>query len=211
MKKFKSKLDLYEYFDRELSWRRKEIYEIKNILNSKRDSREFKVLSKSVILISYSHWEGYVKTISEAYLNYIKWLSLTVNKLSSHILASFIFNTKNVNAKSAKIEALKGQLNDERSVIDFNIADMINPKSNLNFEILEDILCNLGICNDMFNSRRQYINEKILNNRNKYAHGEQEHADVDEAIHIAEEVIKMLENYKTVLENAICTDNHLKK
>ncbi len=210
MKKIKCKSDVYDFLDKEMGWRRKEILEIKNILLNKQNSKEAEVLSKSVILISYSHWEGYVKKSSEAYLNYIKRAAPSANKLSNRILASFIMNVNEAESKYKHIGKLLRILDSQNDPINFNISKMIDPKSNLNSDILDCIMCNLGIESEIFETKKHYIDEKLLGQRNKFAHGEDQYSEITEATGIAATVIELMDNYKTLIENSLCCDNHLK-
>lgn len=207
--KFRSSYELSEYIDKELIWRKKEIHYLKSILRNKQYSAESRVLCKSVVVMSYSHWEGFVKNVSIAYLKYIRNCSLPISRLSTDIIASLLLNISN-NNKLHHIAQLKKILDDPNSTIDFNINSMINTESNLNSAVLEKILCSLGIKSDVFNLKKQFIDKTILGNRNAYAHGDNDYINYNDCIDIAETVIELLDAYKNILDNALVQKVHLK-
>ena len=94
MLKNKSTENLLENIDHEFAWRFKEIADLKSVLQSKKknDSKEKNVFAKALVLISYSHWEGFVKNISKYYLEYIHFLALNRSQISVELLSSFIFS-----------------------------------------------------------------------------------------------------------------------
>lgn len=65
MSKIKTAETLADFLDERLVARKLEIVYLKNCLDdkAKKHSKETLVLSKALIVISYSHWEGYAKKL----------------------------------------------------------------------------------------------------------------------------------------------------
>lgn len=83
---------------------------------------------------------------------------------------------------------------------------MTDPKSNLNFEVLEIISSNIGIDISSFTLKVKKIDEIILGRRNKMAHGENEALDKDYGIEVADTSLSVMNEFKTLLQNMIATE-----
>ena len=57
-----------DFLDKDLAWRKHEISQLFMILDTV-ESKE--VIGKSIILLLYAHWEGFVKKSSKCYLKYV--------------------------------------------------------------------------------------------------------------------------------------------
>lgn len=203
MKKIKSQEELFQKIDDEMSWRRMEIHYLKTLLKQKINSREKGALSKSVILVSYSHWEGFVKSISMYYLSYIAFLDLPKNKLSTNLIASCLVRIGENQNMSTKIKELHKILTDDNYKLAFNIDKLVDAESNLNSTVLDKILVNIGASTSTFDTKAIFIDHVLLKNRNNFAHGENEQVDYDTAIDIADKVLELMYLYKTEIENMI--------
>jgi len=80
--------DLYDFMSDELWWRRKELDDIKWLIqkNSGSESKK-KVLLRSAITMLYAHWEGFIKNVSKAYINFVAKRRFKYAELSSNFLA----------------------------------------------------------------------------------------------------------------------------
>lgn len=210
MKKIKSEEKLCEMIDDEMSWRRMEIHYLRSLLRIKSGSKEKNVLAKSVILISYSHWEGFVKAISTYYLSYIAFLALPKNKISDNLIASFLLRIGENKKMTAKLKELYNALTDENYKFSFNINKLVDAESNLNFDVLEKILVNIGASSNTFNTKEIFIDHILLKNRNDFAHGEGRVIDIQTALDIAENVLELMKLYKTEVENMIAQKKYIK-
>ena len=110
--KIRSSVEANEKLDSEISWRKKEIINLKNrlSLSSKFDAE---TLAKCLILISYSHWEGFVKNASIIYLTYVKTVASNPSKLSNQLKASLLawnytIEYKSVIDKIGLLERMQG-------------------------------------------------------------------------------------------------------
>lgn len=203
MKKIKSEEMLFQEIDDEMSWRRMEIHYLKSLLKQKRNSKEKDALEKSVILVSYSHWEGFVKSISMYYLSYITFLALPKNKMSTNLIASCLIRVGENQNMATKIKELHKVLTDDNYKLAFNIDRLVDAESNLNSIVLDKILVNIGASTSAFDTKAIFIDYVLLKNRNEFAHGDRERVDFDTAIDIADKVLELMALYKTEIENMI--------
>lgn len=206
MLKNKSTENLLENIDHEFVWRFKEIADLKSVLQSKKknDSKEKNVFAKALVLISYSHWEGFVKNISKYYLEYIHFLALNRSQISVELLSSFIFQATLCNKRRSEIiKGISEALSNSSHKFDINIEEFVDAESNLNSKILEKILMNIGIKTTTFLTKHQYIDSVILKYRNDFAHGDDEYIDIDQSLDISEKILELMRLYKTEIENAV--------
>ena len=77
----------YEQFesllDEDLTWRKQEITEL--LFLAKETEKE--VVLKSIILLLYAHWEGYIKKSSRLYIKYISEKKIKLSELSFNFKA----------------------------------------------------------------------------------------------------------------------------
>lgn len=211
--KIKFKQDLLDLIDRESAWRKREIINIQGFALANQKVKKVKPVVKSVILLSYSHWEGFVKTVSSFYLQFLKTQSLPVSQLSLHLLSSLYFWYDNKNQLNAEesIKNYKSLLNGEQHPIVYYIDEMCSTESNLNFKVLSKILFSIGLDSTHFLAYKPFIDERLLNLRNKFAHGDNyydEDVDMEIAIDISKKVLELMDCFKNELENAVVAESY---
>ena len=80
--------DLNETLATDIAWRRKELSEIKTLIELKNVSpQRHNVFIRSGICILYAHWEGFVKLAGNSCVEYIRIKRLRYRQLSSNFLA----------------------------------------------------------------------------------------------------------------------------
>lgn len=174
----KSLLELKERIDEDLAWRKKELTAIKLDVESsmtKSDSEQSRAIRAGIIFL-YAHWEGSIKTLAEYYLIYVSNLHLKHNELKSNFLAIEI---KSLLAKLMKTKkaTLYGQMIDEifakkNESSDIPYKNVITTNSNLKMETFQQIMTTIGIEGGSYDLKKILIDERLLKNRNKVAHGE---------------------------------------
>lgn len=200
------KYEQFETFlDEDLGWRKKEISEL--FLLTKNTENE--VVLKSVILLLYAHWEGYIKKSSKLYLKYVSEQKVALNQLSSNFMATVM--KSNINqclettnsltlsneiafiTKYIKLEGKKFKLNID--VDNDQDKSVINTKSNLNPKVLKNIYAILGIkFKNPLETRENYINAHLLNSRNTISHGSKFDSNTVEGLNLSLSDIEKLKN-----------------
>ncbi len=208
--------DLSDKLAQDLAWRKRELAEIKSLVEAKKDvsDQRHKVLVRSAVCILYSHWECFVKLAANAYVEYVRLKKLTYQDISTNFLAlamkEKLKEAKETNKPSLYIpvcQFLISELNERCSLP----KDPISTASNLNSEILKEIADILGIDFSPYLTKSKLIDEKLLKTRNKIAHGEYSGVDRNEYIELHQETINLLDLFKNQIENAAIEERFKRK
>lgn len=179
-----SKLDKFSTkIESDLGWRKKEISNLMLLSSSDNEL----LITKATILLLYSHWEGYIKNSCKVYLSFVSDLKINLNDLSLNFEAIQFKGMIKELDKSSDTLTLQNELKFLESIYSvkdktFNINSksllsekdktIINTKDNLNIDILKSLLEITGIDHrNCIDTKNKYINDQLLNNRNKIAHG----------------------------------------
>ncbi|TYQ27297.1 MAE_28990/MAE_18760 family HEPN-like nuclease [Pseudanabaena sp. UWO310] len=202
--------ELSDKLAKDLVWRKRELSEIKSLIEQKSLSpQKHNVLLKGGVCILYSHWEGFVKLAASSYLEYVIAKKLKYNQLSKNFLAlamkAQLREAKETNKPSSFIPVCNFFLSqlDQRCSLP-EPKDAISTASNLSSEILKEITEILGLDFLPFSTKIVLIDVKLLKSRNEIAHGNDysEMPDREAYIELHEEVITMLEIFRTQIENS---------
>lgn len=79
--------------------------------------------------------------------------------------------------------------------------DLINTKSNLNFEVFSDICIVCGLDPRSFETSSGFIDVLLLKRRNSIAHGEETFVELDDLDRIADDTISLIRSFGDQLEN----------
>lgn len=205
MSKINTIEQLTKKIDKEMAWRKKDLSGIKFDLEAVQFAKDNKTKERYIkygIVILYSHWEGAVKNIAEYYLNFVSCQKLRYSDLKKNFLMLGIKNlidetskTKKSTKRTELIETVFSKQNEESKI---PINDIISAKSNLNFEILKEILITIGISIEPFSIYEVLIDEKLLQNRNFIAHGD--HFSRLDGVVTIEDFTELHEKIRDVIE-----------
>lgn len=175
----------------ELLWRSEEINFFKSQLLNLNGEDEKKKYRKSMVLILYSHLEGFIKSVLGNYAQYLTELrkkreefdyTLIATSMNAEFKAydnknskSPLFNNKKVPADSSihglyrRVNLLESSSNllSQPLVIEDSAIDT---ESNLWYIVLQKNLFKLGMSTDMFEEHKSDI-DNLVNRRNTIAHG----------------------------------------
>ena len=181
--------NLHKFFtsiDNDIAWRKKEISNIILIHNENNSE----LIIKSSVLLIYSHWEGCVKNLCELYLNYVSTCAISISELTDNYKAIVLKEKikQVINARGASTiynELLVIKSIDNASQVIFKKSEkdksIINANSNLNHEIFVSLLEVVGIGKKIcLQTKKNYINQNLIQNRNKIAHGDKIDSSSDE-------------------------------
>lgn len=169
------------------TWRKREVSDL--ILFAEKE--ENTVLLKSIILLLYAHWEGYIKKCSKTYLKYIcdhkpifknltdNFKAVALKGISKELLKSsetlnlkseFVYIEKFNNIDNLGVHKhIKIDLENEKD------KSIINTQDNLNPEVFKSILKIIGLeYKKQCESKEIFINSYLLTNRNSIGHGGKE-------------------------------------
>jgi hypothetical protein len=212
--KLKTAEQLSDRLSNELAWRKKELSEVKSLVETKSFSdSKHKALVRSGICLLYAHWEGFVKLAANSYLEFVRMQKLCYEELASNFLAlamkEKLKEAKETNKPSLYIpvcDFFLDELNQRCSLP----KEAISTASNLSSEIFQEITRTLGIDFSPYSTKSVLIDTKLLKTRNEIAHGEYSIFDQDEYIELHTEVITMLDLFRTDIENAAINKDYMR-
>lgn len=195
----------------EFSWRRKELTLLKNKIPNTKNSFQTAMIRATLPLL-YAHWEGFVKLSLSYYLEFISGKGLKNNELKTQFLALSLQN---------KIGDLKqNNLQNKTQIIDFIFSDLekqskiptkniIQTRSNLRYDVLDEILFIMDLKDLHFESQEDLIND-LVNERNYIAHGEHKLIDFDTFLEFFNDTISLMDYLKTKIENSALMESYKK-
>lgn len=162
--------NLVDAINEDLTWRKKELKLLHDKIKDIQTPEQTALIRISIPII-YAHWEGYTKNICQYYLEYISNKFEINSALKPQLYALNIKNQikieNNIESITKFIDFLFKEANN-RSKIPYK--SIINTKSNLKFDVFEEILFILSIDINNFKKFEDIINS-LVDNRNNIAHG----------------------------------------
>lgn len=201
--------ELESAIDSEISWRKKELVDYK--LNVDRNIKSSIVipLCRGGIALSYAHWEGFVKSSSSFFINYISMRKIPLEKLKTNFVAlSYqrqLNKGKTINECVSLIDEI---LFNRTKPAKFFEKDIIDTKSNLRFSVLSDILLSLNLDKSHFAANENFLDKKLVDPRNDIAHGTYREISYEDYSIVHDNVIPLMEHYKTLIENSAALEEY---
>lgn len=214
--KIRTTYELDESIDRDIAWRKREFTTLKFLVNSKKN-HEKAVLIRSAIVLLYSHWEGHIKHCALAYLNFLNHKGYSYHQLKENFLLLSLHDKFNQGFSIKKFPSQKeiyDYFQNPRHE-SFRIREelIIDVESNLKYEIVLNILQQLGLDDKAYELKQNFIDSKLLRCRNHIAHGEfipiEEVTDTYNEIEI--ELLNMIQTFQNLIKNAVSNQDYLKK
>lgn len=214
--KIRTTYELDESIDKDIKWRKREFTTLKFLINRCRN-HEKEVLIRSAIVLLYSHWEGHIKHCALAYLNYLNSKGYSYNQLKENFLLLSLSDKFNEGFSIKKFPS-------QKEIYDYFLSprhesfcikedSVIDTKSNLKYEIVLNILQQLGLDDQVYALKQNFIDSKLLRCRNHIAHGEFiPIADLIDTYNELEiELLNMIQIFQNLIKNAASNKDYLKK
>ncbi|MDK1390009.1 MAE_28990/MAE_18760 family HEPN-like nuclease [Sinorhizobium sp. 8-89] len=161
------------------------------------------------VTLLYAHWKGFVKTASELYLSFVGNRGLKYSELKSCFsvfgLKSKLQTLVASRQSLANIDAFDFVLSELGKTARLQLGSAINTESNLTSKVFSNIANSLDIQLASYSSRFNLIDESLVNRRNKIAHGEFIDIGGKEFGELLDDVLQIMREYKTDLQNAAST------
>jgi hypothetical protein len=187
--------DLSDRLDTEFSWRLKELADLKMVVKTTEKLKQSSMI-RAGLPLTYAHWEGFVKSSAQFYLNFVLMQKHELKELSSCFLAlsaqKLLNNFTYSNRTSLQLELVN------------HLTTIINTKANLNSAVFTDISLSIGIKVTQYETKFNFIDESLLKRRNEIAHGN--YLDIDSTAfrEIVDEVIGLMRQFKNdIMNNAV--------
>ena len=211
--KIRSTEELINYLDDDLAWRRKEIIELRAVARSAKEKKA-DVHVRAGIAMLYAHWEGFVKNASNAYVIFVSAMGMKTRELQDSFVALSIKTKLTQMGDSGKSSVAVSTIAHLMSMLDKPAllpATGITAEGNLKSEVFVNIAGWLGIDIARYSARFNLIDETLLTSRNKIAHGEYLNISPQRFDSLAEEILEVMEWFKTDLENAAACKSFQRK
>ncbi|MES2566992.1 MAG: MAE_28990/MAE_18760 family HEPN-like nuclease [Bacteroidota bacterium] len=177
--------DLEDLVSEDWTWRKREISTL-ILLAEKMDEEE--VVLKSIILLLYAHWEGYIKKCSKIYLKFIADSGAKFNDLTENFKAVALKGVTKVCLESKDSLTLQNELTYikkfskiESHTLNYYVeldidnekdAGIIDTQQNLSPAVFKNILEIIGLnYKSHYELKEKYIDLYLLSNRNSIGHG----------------------------------------
>lgn len=214
--KVRSLYELETKLDEDLSWRRKEFTTLKFMIKESRFHQK-EVLIRAAIALLYAHWEGHIKHCSLVYLKLLNCLGTTYCDMTENFLQLSLsekfkqgFSIKKFSSQKEIYHYLTSE---QRSNFSINEDVVIDTESNLKYEIVFNILEQLGLNSSIFELKENFINTKLLRCRNAIAHGDRiDYKDLEDTYQeLEEELLDMIVTFQNLIRNAASNKSYLKQ
>ena len=211
--------EFQDFLNKDLAWRKMEISQLFGILST---AESKSVVCKSMILLLYAHWEGFIKKSSKCYLKYVSDKNIKIQDLTRNFEAIMLKRfareciDKDSNNLAKEFALLDKQQKSAGRPFKISIdiedefdTDFIDTQNNLSSKVLANIIQLIGIkYNDAIKTRGQFVDVNLLKHRNSIGHGSQVSAedpgsssalDFDQIVKLKDFVILMLDYFSDVL------------
>lgn len=182
--------DIRAEMEEELTWRKTELKFLKNRMSNITKEKDKEKYRKSLVVMLYSHFEGFSRTCLLIYVNALNSLELKRNEFNECIIAASMNDIfKKYDDRDRKCKIFKRKLPEEKEIhrffrrtdliMQFNnfleekllIPDeVVDTESNLRYHVFQKNLYRLGIEYTVFDQYKKQIND-LVNKRNSIAHG----------------------------------------
>jgi hypothetical protein len=200
--------DFSDAVTRELTWRIKEISVLK-LSSAGMDTVAQAALFRSLVPLSYAHWEGFVKSSVRLYLDYVAarrlqfrelCLPLRANRIHSYAVLS---GSRRLTVRELIEIARLFEAVPEQRFAQY-VEELYSLRSNLNSAVLGDICTLIDMPEGIFTEEDlKFIDEILLNRRNNIAHGAHISVTRTEIDEISVKVIEIMRKFKDELENSV--------
>lgn len=214
----------------ELAWRKEELAFFKNQLYNIDDEEQQNKYRKSLVLMLYSHFEGFIKICLLTYVQYVNSLHRKRKDFNEQLVASSMNREfaaydnndikcsvfKNKLPEDKRLHRFYRRVNLLENIEELEQSDLVIPdeaidtESNLWYIVLQKNLFKVGLPIDLFDGLSKDI-DALVNRRNSIAHG-------TERVGVREEEYSKWENKSYwIMEQIIifiyrdvCNENYLK-
>lgn len=203
---------LQTQLQRDLTWRKKEIVSLRGAANRSDNDRHY--VYRAGLVMIFAHWEGYLKTAATLYVRHVFAQRLPLGHLASVFVAHAFFSDvqKCSNSLFPGSEqthvALANRILEGTAEVATGSTWSVDTASNPSTEVLDRILRSLGLAADLgldgatWSATRVFINEKVVADRHKVAHGEGFRIDKMEFLSRSARMLALLDTLSEQILNA---------
>lgn len=203
--KIRTAEQLLEHLDSDMAWRVKELHELRSAVQGAKGKNVDAHVRAGVAML-YAHWEGFVKSASNAYISYLSFRRDTLRELKPCFVAlgmkSRMAAAQESMTSAVAVSAVSFLLDELDKPIKLPTSDAISTQSNLSSAVFINIVGWIGIDPAQYSTRFALIDKTLLETRNGIAHGEYLVINAVRFDTLVTEILEMLRWFKTDIENA---------
>lgn len=178
------------------------------------DSIAKRVLLRSLVTMSYAHWEGYARASATKYFTHIAIKKRSFRELERQFYTNYFLVRLDAfyRSKSSTKEAcafIASILDSQECRFAYINSQLIDTKSNLNTDVIKDLCIVCGFDGSFFEGNRFFIDATLLKKRNAIAHGQDDGIDECDVDEFVDKTLSLLEQFKTLIENKVYTRGYL--
>jgi hypothetical protein len=204
--KIRTAEQLLVHLDNDMAWRVKELHELRSAVQGAKGKNVDAHVRAGVAML-YAHWEGFVKSASNAYIGYLSFRGDTVRDLKPCFVAlgmkSRMAAAHESMTSAVAVSTVSFLLDELDKPIKLPASDAISTQSNLSSTVFKSIVGWIGIDPSQYSTRFALIDKTLLETRNGIAHGEYLVIDAVRFESLVTEILEMLRWFKTDIENAV--------
>ncbi len=205
---------LQEKLDEDFVWRIQEIAAIRKSIRNASGRSQLALLRAAVPLL-YAHWEGFIKTAAFCYAGYISRIGITFREAKINLAGlkalTYVKQLHPITKRIFVASELLAALHEfEIEAVDINLEPYIANVGKLTYDIFEQIISFLCIDPTKYGVKKQLIDESLLSQRNDIAHGDYLLIDPDGFESLSEEIIILMRQFKTDVENGAALKTYLR-
>lgn len=198
---------LQSALDADLGWRVIELGALRGAIVVAVDPRRAALIRAS-IPIAYAHWEGFVKRAASDYGLYLNDRGLTYRDVKHSLIGVAALGKVNqLHAIERKISTasslMRDLLNIEDTVVKIDLWSRLSDVGNLNYDMFMEIVEFLSLPTSHYSTKKAFIDESLVANRNKVAHGERRGVSEIMVSDIVDGVIDLMQVFKSDIEMAV--------
>lgn len=213
--KIRSLGELEDALDLDLAWRKHEISMINGEVSSAKKKLRI-TLIRAAITLMYAHWEGHIKKSAEIYLTYLNYKAPKYSMMKDNFCHISLyekfeegFSIKKYQSQKKIFEYISSGLTDNFKV---DCEKVIDVDSNLKSHVFFNLVYQLGIDSKNFELKQNFIDKKLIKNRNAIAHGDRiSDAELEDSYQeIKNELLDMIQTFHNMVKNAASNNEYLK-
>lgn len=208
--------ELEEKINDDFAWRRKELIDIKVLVNDENNTVNERLLIRVGIALLCAHWEGFIRYAANMYIVYISDQKIKNKQLKENFIAlklkKNILNSGKTDKNSVHTNLVKNfvAINEEKFIMRYSDDHkIIETHSNLSYDLFSEILKSINVENK-YELKKNYIDYNLLKNRHEVVHGEKTFLNKEDFFETFTQVIGIMEEFKDQIINAAENKLYLK-
>lgn len=194
---------------KELGHRKKEISELYLLVQSTSSESARKYLLRGLLLLIYAHWEGFIKSSSQKYLQALQTMKIPCSQLQPALKAFYLYSQYKTQQGNDWDKFLLAINASERVIFNKDISKEISTESNLNTNVFKKIASRIGVDDLNIDMKKGIIDDGLLHQRNSIAHGEMIHIELPDIILYKVQIVDLLDCYLDLLIDAYDNQKYL--